>query len=277
MFKLEIAGHRAHVDEQGEGPPVVLLHSGGLSGGQWRRLTESLRASYRVLVPDFLGMGQSAPWPAGAPFHFNLDVDLAEAVLARAGGPAHVIGHSYGGLIALHLARRAPGQIRSLGLCEPVVFSVLPPGDEGRAEVDRVVAEGMPEDAALGGTEPWLRGFIDYWSGAGAWSRLPPTQREAFVRVGGKLYLEVASLEGDTTPASAFAAVTAPTLLLSGSASTRAANRVCEVLAEAMPHVQHEVLPGATHMAPLVEAQRGNATVLRHLAGVDATEGVRPS
>src|SRR4051812_49203760 len=64
-----------HVEASGAGEAVALLHSSGLSGRQWRRLTSVLVArGLRVLVPDLTGHGASVEWPEPKPFSFRDDV-----------------------------------------------------------------------------------------------------------------------------------------------------------------------------------------------------------
>src|SRR5204863_8422743 len=97
-----------HHERLGAGPPVVLLHSGGMSGRQWRRLAELLSPVHEVVTPDFLGSGNNPPWPDAKPFDFALDVAEVGKLLDALGKPAHLVGHSYGGLVALTLARQRP-------------------------------------------------------------------------------------------------------------------------------------------------------------------------
>ena len=49
---------------------AFLLHSGGMSSRQWRKLAELLSRKRSVRAPDFLGSGDNEPWPADKPFHF---------------------------------------------------------------------------------------------------------------------------------------------------------------------------------------------------------------
>jgi pimeloyl-ACP methyl ester carboxylesterase len=82
-----------HIEDSGAGAPVLLLHSSGLSGRQWRRLVpELVERGMRAVVPDLTGHGRSDPWPESTPFSFTMDVDRVSKVL-RAVGSAHVVGH----------------------------------------------------------------------------------------------------------------------------------------------------------------------------------------
>jgi 3-oxoadipate enol-lactonase len=98
-----------------EGEPILLIH--GLSGAaaNWALLAPELARSRRVLAVDLPGHAGSEPLPAApslAPF-----ADLVAAVAEREGlEPAHLVGHSFGGLVGLRMAVRRPGSIRSLVL-----------------------------------------------------------------------------------------------------------------------------------------------------------------
>ena len=100
---------------EGRGPPIVLLHSSMSSKSQWRELIESLRDRYRLIAIDLLGYGESA-MPSAIGYSLGDEVRLVESVLARELQPGeqfHLIGHSYGGIVALQLAAQAQPQRRA--------------------------------------------------------------------------------------------------------------------------------------------------------------------
>ncbi len=259
----------------GIGKPVVLLHSGGLSSRQWGRFAEELAGEYRVVSPDFLGYGRSSGWPEGEEFHFILDALAIEALLDSIPEPVHLVGHSYGGFIALLVALHHPSLVRSLAVFEPVAFGVLHSRHDAAGLSSLVVAgiESSLMNARTGGQEPWLRAFVDYWSGEGAWERLPEVTRASFRAVGWKLFGEVRSLLLDRTPHQAYATLSMPTLLLCGDASPIAARRVVALLAEAIPGAQARSVAGAGHMGPLTHAAQVNGWIADHLARQDPGGG----
>ena len=130
---------------EGRGPPIVLLHSSMSSKSQWRELIESLRDRYRLIAIDLLGYGESAMPSSCERYSLRDEVRLVESVLARELQPGeqfHLIGHSYGGMVALQLAAQAQSQrVRSLSLFEPIAFHLLPAGDPDLAEVEEVWRE----------------------------------------------------------------------------------------------------------------------------------------
>jgi pimeloyl-ACP methyl ester carboxylesterase len=254
---------------RGEGPTVILLHSGGMSGRQWRRLADRLATSFRVVCPDFLGSGENPPWPDDQPFDFHSDVAAISELVDTFGPTAHLVGHSYGGLVALTIARQRPEAVTSLAVYDPVVFGVLYGADdqEGLADLARAAKNPVFLDDARGGSEDWLEAFIDYWNSPGAWKTLPPPMRASFLKVGRKVYGEVRSLMNDRTPASANATLGAPALLLTGETSPTAVRRITVQLASALPNAHVEVVAGAGHMGPITHANDVNALIEAHLRG----------
>jgi pimeloyl-ACP methyl ester carboxylesterase len=111
--------------EAGSGTSVVCIHSSASSSGQWRTLMERLADRFRVIAVDLYGSGKTAAWPQGQPMHLDDEVALLSSVFRAAGDRFHLIGHSFGGAIALKAALANRDRVLSLVLYEPVLFSVL--------------------------------------------------------------------------------------------------------------------------------------------------------
>ncbi len=127
----------------GAGTPVVLLHSSLGSKSQWTALAERLASRFRVIALDLCGYGDNAACATGTSFTVDDEVRLVTAHLDRLVEPhirVHVVGHSYGGLVALRFAQCRRGRVASLSLYEPVAFGILDDDDAELADV-RHVAE----------------------------------------------------------------------------------------------------------------------------------------
>lgn len=109
-------GVRLAYERSGSGPLVVLVQGLGLSGRMWMSLPFGLaRAGYDVVTVDNRGTGASdTPRP---PYRMaDLADDLARVITDVDAGPAVVVGISFGGMIAQHLALRHPELVRGLVL-----------------------------------------------------------------------------------------------------------------------------------------------------------------
>lgn len=248
--------------------PVVLLHSGGMSSRQWRRLAAELGEDRAVHAPDFVGHGSRVGEAPGTGDPLAVDVAGIVALLRGLDAPADVVGHSYGGLVALLAARAAPGTVRRLVLFEPVAFGVLhgpPADDEAIADLARLVA-APGWDAPGPPGEAWFRAFVDFWSGPGAWDALGEAGRSGF-RAGGRTLVDGAvALTAERTSASGHAELDVPVLLLGGDASPLAIRRVVDRLEAALPDVRRETVASAGHMGPLTHADDFNGRARAFLA-----------
>jgi pimeloyl-ACP methyl ester carboxylesterase len=251
---------RLHVEQAGDGAAVLLLHSSGFSGRQWKRLAaELVERGMRAVVPDLTGHGGSEPWPPPRPFRFEVDVEEVAALL-RELGSAHVVSHSYGGLIALHVALAEPGAIRSLHLFDPVAFGVLDP------VADRDARQVLVDHDLSGDDERWLRTFVDFWGGAGTWEGLREPVRAEFRRVAWVVRQGVESLLFDTTPLAAYRALRGPVHLMTGERSPLPARRVGQRLVEAIDGARLDVVAGAGHLAPVTQPAEVNRLVVEAIA-----------
>jgi pimeloyl-ACP methyl ester carboxylesterase len=128
-----------------QGPPVLLLHGSTSHDGAivWTD-QRPLAAHYRLLVPDRRGYGAS-PGPAADTW----EPHIADA-LTLLGTGAHLVGHSYGGVIGLLAAARRPDLIYSLTLIEPPAFGLArgnPVADDLAAALTVAFRSGLSAEA----------------------------------------------------------------------------------------------------------------------------------
>jgi pimeloyl-ACP methyl ester carboxylesterase len=116
----------------GSGPPVLLVHGSVVDGGRTWRHQLALTEAWSLTVPNRPGFGASPPLPRG---DFEAEAPLVAELL---GEGAHLVGHSYGAVIALYAAALRPEAVRSLTVSEPGCLRVA----AGDARVDAQVAHG---------------------------------------------------------------------------------------------------------------------------------------
>jgi pimeloyl-ACP methyl ester carboxylesterase len=159
----------------------------------------------------------------------------------------------------LQLALRRPDLVRSIAVYEPVAFGILD-------EDERGALNDVRRD--FDDPEGWLRAFVEWWNGKGAWERLNEETRGAFRAVGWKLFQEVMTLGADTTDRATYATITAPSLIMAGELSPWTERRVVEKLGAALPRATARFFPGVGHMGPISHAPLINEAIAAQLQSV---------
>jgi pimeloyl-ACP methyl ester carboxylesterase len=124
----------------------------GLIGQGLRSLIEVIGGDFRMIVPDQWGCGFSDAWIGEDAFALADEARPIIDLIERVGRPVHLVGHSYGGGVALHIAHRRPDLLKSLVLIEPSAFQLLRRG----GDIDRERSARSPSLPAPSGA-PSLR------------------------------------------------------------------------------------------------------------------------
>src|SRR5258706_915421 len=269
MPTLHIGNAPVEFVDEGRGEPVVLLHSSGSSAAQWRALIERLSSDFHVLAPDLYGYGATGAWPARAPFTLEDEARIVHALLERCGEPVHLVGHSYGGAVALHVARERGDLVRSLVVIEPVAFHLLRDGDEADygalAEVAGI-AGAVQRSLDRGDYEGGFGRFVDYWSGAGAWAAIPAAKRSAIAAHLPKVALDFRATIHHRARPRDLRRMAMSALVVQGERSPWPTRRICARLAGALPQARLVTVPGAGHMCPVTHRDETNELLATFLS-----------
>jgi pimeloyl-ACP methyl ester carboxylesterase len=220
----------------GNGPRVVLVHGSVLGAAvTWRRQLP-LAEHWTICMPNRPGFGSSPPNERG---DFEAEAPLFAEVLDDG---AHLVGHSYGAVIALFAAAARPGVVRSLTVSEPGCLSVA----AGDPAVDAVIAEG---------TELFRRGpemdprdmLVFFRSGVGS-SHTTPDELQGDLLEGAKLLMRERPPLEIEPPLNELARAPFRKLVISGGHS-EVFEAVCDRIAERIG-AERAVIPGRGHSIP---------------------------
>lgn len=257
---------------------VIALHCSGGGASQWSHLAEALGGRYDVAAPEHYGSESAGPWTGEHAFTLADEAARAIELVDKSEEQVHLVGHSYGGGVALNVALARPQRIASMALYEPAAFHLLRQmgqhGGEAFAEIAEV-AERICEGVVRGDYRDAVTAFVDYWNGPGAWEAMRPSLQRALIRWAPKGPLEFRALIDDATQAHAYRALKVPVLILCGEHAPMPTRIIAEDLSMLLPSSRLAVVGGAGHMGPLTHAQEVSKLIVRHIAGTQAV--ARPS
>lgn len=252
------------------GIPVVALHSSASSKSQWENLTRDLAGQYEVHALNLPGYGSSVSRGTQSGM-----VAVAEPVLAQIEQlqtPVHLVGHSFGGAVALNAALARPDLVKSLTLYEPAVFHLLENGGSDDAglldqlkDVEAVLHQGISNARMQEAMQP----FIDFWNGNGAWLAIREYQRQALSQLAPLVADDFRIGFAETWSVKELHGLSTPTQLIMGMDSPAIAQRVTSLIFNEIPSASLAMLPGLGHMAPIYAPEWVNPRIKQHIAQID--------
>ena len=248
---------------------AIALHCSGAGASQWCHLAEALGRRYEVVAPEHYGCESSGPWTGEHAFTLADEAAKAIALVDKSQDKVHLVGHSYGGGVALHVALARPDRIASMALYEPSAFHLLrqmgEPGPEAYAEIAGV-ARRIGHGVVTGDYRGAVAAFVDYWNGPGAWKAMRPPVQNALIRWAPKGPLDFQALIEDPTPANAYRTLDFPVLILRGEHAPMPTRVIAEGLSGLLPNCRLMIVDGAGHMGPLTHTSEVSRLIVQHIA-----------
>jgi pimeloyl-ACP methyl ester carboxylesterase len=237
---------------QGDGDEaVVFLHASASGISQWRAYQQALSDRYVTAAVHLYGYGATTTWRRPQRQHLTDQAGLVGAVIQAIGRPAHVVGHSFGGAVALETARQSQDDVVSVAVFEPTVFWVLQTEAPKCWEEISAVVRAVQTGVASGDLEGAASGFVDYWAQDAAWERMSDRQRATVAPAMVSVAHEAdALMSRPADPDAWLADVPAPTLVMTATDSPAPVREVARLLT-ADRHRQLHVLGRGGHMAPV--------------------------
>ena len=256
-------GRRVKVVERGAGTPVVFLHSGVGSAGEWKQVFALWPDGYRLVAVDAYRDGTGP----GTPGDRSLDdyADQVHAVADHVGGPVHLVGFSWGGATALHVAATTPEVVESLAVVEPEAYALLRTQDGEAFARIRDLRDRWRAHVRDGRWYEAFEEFIDFYNGRGSFAQWPLERRKTFLAVQqsrGDLW-DV--LFDDVLSVEALASIAAPVHVVEGSQTSTVDHAICDVVVRHVPHAHRTLIEGAGHMIPLTHPAQLTRTLLARI------------
>ena len=255
--------------EAGTGQKVVLIHSSVSGARQWRRLMSDLESRFHTVAINLLGYGRTPAWPADRPQTLDDQAALIDAVLPDDSSKICLIGHSFGGSVAMKAATRLGDRVEKLILLEPNPFYLLDLHGRAEAYSEIIALRDWVKHHSAG--EDWLQAserFADYWAGAGTWASMPDERKAAFIRALLPNFHEWDAVIDERTTLDEWACqLPRQTLVLSAKDTVRPIHEIIGLMHKSCPTWQFAQVPEGGHMAPLGRPDLVNPIIASFLDG----------
>lgn len=260
---LDVQGAPLYYEVAGQGHPLLLIHEGIADSRMWDQQFETFARQYQVIRYDLRGFGKSSV-PAGQFANHEDTFALLEHLGIK---QTHVIGMSFGGLIALDFTLAHPEKVTSLVLGAPSVSG----RKSSSADVQRFVEEenSLVEQGDLeAATELNLRMWVD--GPRRTPDQVDPTVRQRVREMQYHAFTVPMPDEAEELPLeppaiTRLAEIRVPTLLIVGDYDIPDKHELARQLASEIPQAQQVVIPGAAHVINMEQPAEFNRIVLDFL------------
>lgn len=170
---IQSSGHTIDFADTGEGPVLLFLPGSYSTPAAWRPVQRLLRLGLRLVTTSLCGYGKSTETRSAQDPGMHHEVALVEAVARHVGRPVHLVGHSFGGTVALATALARTIPVASLSLFEANPLDIVR-NHGGGALYQTTLDMSRDFEAAVEAEEFDAPGrIIDFWGGPGAFAAMP--------------------------------------------------------------------------------------------------------
>jgi pimeloyl-ACP methyl ester carboxylesterase len=228
------------------GDPVVLVHGSFEDATTWDRVVAGFASALAVVTYDRRGYGESPAVPTGTPVAEDV-ADLVAVLEAADRFPAHVIGHAYGGSVAIALARERPDLVRSVLVHEPPFYGLLEwdpaTATEAVREMEQIRELSRRGDPAAAAQ----REINGPDGGSGVWEQMTAPERSRSARYFDRWREEVGDPATFAPDPAALGETLLPVLASYGEESPAIDRRIAEALGAQLPYARLQRLPECGH------------------------------
>ena len=267
MASVDVRGTSIHYAERNaqRADALVLLHAFPVHGGMWREVMDGLPATWRVIVPDFRGFGESGGAGETAAFTIEALADDVQAMVEQLGlGKVVLAGLSMGGYVALAFAKKYPQSLRGLVLLDTKAGADTAEGKENR---DRMIAIAREK-----GAKPIAQAMLGKMIPAETAAHRPTLAQELLEMMESTraetIAHALAAMRDRPDRTGELALIKVPTLVGVGDQDEITPVEVAREMAAKIPGARLKVFTGSGHMSAMEQPSQVAAAVTEFLARI---------
>ena len=266
---IEDPSGRIEYDEQGTGPTILFVPGSWSTPSAWRGVIAPLADRFRIVTTSLLGYGNTEERRTSSDASIDREAEILEAIIGRAGGAIHLVGHSYGSVVCLAVVLRPAVQLASLTVIEPTTFNLLRHcGDIDLYEQVCTMRDAYV-DAYRNREGDAARRVIDFYGGSGSFYAFPQRMRDSIIATTATNVLDWISGMGFDPELAAYASITVPSLVIRGECGHPAVRRTAEILGGAIPNSALVTVSSASHFVIATHASEVARLIGAHVSRLE--------
>lgn len=244
---VDANGYPMAYTEQGSGATVILVHGAMCDYRCWGTLAKALAGKHRVVTVS-LRHFYPEPWDGSGTTYTPAQHarDLA-AFAQKMSPPVSIVAHSYGGSVALEMARERPGLVKKLVVAEGATDGLLPPPTAQFLEGRKKFADAAENLLKSKGPKEAMEFGVDTLNGKGTFSRYPPVIQAVHLD---NAWTLIAGAKGPVPKLSTcadFASLNKPVLLATGENTSPRFKQLVPLQQKCLPSAKTVVIPNVGH------------------------------
>lgn len=273
--QMRVNGTDLSYVEQGRGVPVVFVHGAVGDLRYWEPQRNAFGKQHRFVAYTFRYHG-TAPWPDdGKQYSAETHAaDLAAFISGLNAGPVHIVGLSYGGMLAAMVALKEPQLIRTLTLAEPGLFSLLTERPDSAPVVEQWTKgiEPMAASMKAGDSTGALRHLFALVTGGRPedFDKLPESLRQILLDNGRTMALLFATVPPNVT-CEMLKSINTPTFIVRGENTPVFFSTINDAVSTCIAGSKVGVIPKASHTMSFDNPAEFNRAVLSFVTQADAS------
>jgi pimeloyl-ACP methyl ester carboxylesterase len=255
--------------EAGNGPPVVLVHGSLGDYRTWTGEMDTFATKYHVIAYSLRHHYPNNQWTDGQPYSVQVHLaDLVALLQTLNLGSVHLVGHSYGGQIAVLLAKDHPDLLRTLVLAEASLGGMIAGNEEAKPQLAQVGATMKAAQSLVqnGQSEQAAVTFFDFVNEpSGGFKGMPEFYQNGIRQNASTIKPMLASPPPPSFTCEDAKNITMPALLIEGELTQKYRKMVNAELRRCLPNATVVTVPGAAHPLEMINPKGFNEAVLQFL------------
>ena len=258
---INVDGRRVDYTESGDGPAVLFIPGSFSTPAAWTNIRKLLPQTYRFVGTSLCGYGSTEETRSLEDFGMEHLIRNIEAVVKEIGEPVHLVGHSFGGTVALASALTRAFDVLSIATFEANPLALIcERGHQQLFDATKGVAAEF-EAAFNEGERDAPSRIIDFWGGCGAFDGMPDSVQEYCRKTSFTNVLDWHTAFNFIAKMSDYAALSVPVLLARGTHANIQMIEITEALKACIPNNNSAVIQGASHSL-ITSHSKGCASLL---------------